>query len=1157
MFQRLASSFFSVFKMRYGERLSSLQEWRARVLDGILRGIAAVWLFALASGLFNVVESYRKNAQLYDQIYSDTLQTALTVAVIYMGVSVLMGITTFNRKLPYELRAGVLLFILYALGVTGFVLASFSGDGRVFFFAFVVISAILFDLRYSVIAFIFTLVTWLVIGWLEVNETIVIPAEAQINSTDLSAWVSGTLVFLAMSLAAYISITYLLRVLGASLEETRQSLERERRMGRTLRTVSEINQAIIRAQDCKKLLQEACELLVTGRGYDFVWVGLLEADKATLKLAAFAGEAVDESKYTFHLGREGESLGCAEKAIRAGTFIRIDPSDENDPCLACPRRVKYPDRSAVSLPLIREGEAMGILVIDHFRSAPSLDDQEIALLQELTDDLAYAIEKLLKDSRLRLLSRYKTMLSDVTAAALETNDTKAFLQAISDKMCEAYGASACYIVLWDEKGNNPTPAAATGHLAELFAQTEVTLGEAKLVSSLFDEGETLVSEETQNDPRIAQRLAELFSIRSVIGLPLMTKMRRYGGVFIAYDEPRRFTPEEVSYGEQAAGQTALALEKIRLHAETQAKAWELETLYAAANDMASSLLDPPALLEKLARHMTESLKVTSANIMSVNLANETMKVVGEFWSEYALPEEIHPDLGRVFENGPYSTIINSMLAGRVIEMHFDDEEMMPAERAQFSEFGIKTMLFVPIMARGQLLGDIELWESRHRRQFSDSEIRLAQAMAGHAASIIETAELFARTREQESELRALLTVSRAVSSSLHPSDVLRQAASTLARLMRVDFCALSDYFPERNEVATIALYSAHEDVSEQDDLGRTFSLDEYPATLNALQTGQPLVIRLDDPAADSSEIRELKANQMFSSLLIPLRLRGQSLGLAELFTSDPDRVFMAEEIQFASAIADQVTIAVENARLYERLEQREAYFRALIENSAEGVAIVDSNGKVIYIAPSETRLTGYSVEEITGGSAFKYIHPEDIVGVLDVFSEGAAEPGAVRTVEYRLRRKDGEWRHFEVTGHNMLDDPHIAGIVVNYRDITERKLADKALEESEARYRTIFQSAGVAIWEDDYSALMKRIDEIKRSGVDDFEAYLAERPGFIKEAADLIRILDVNMAAIELMEAENKAALLQPLGRFLSGGGINSFRPRSGRPCKRYAPLRA
>ncbi len=1125
-----------LLKPRAGTPILSLRELRIQILDWVLGGVFLFWLLALWGSIHNVLREYSESGDMFENPEA----IAGTIVVFYLLITVLFAIAAFNRKLDYQLRAGLFLACLYSLGSVGMALTSFSWDGRILFFALITFTGLFFELRRSLQVFLIVLLTFAVIGYAQISGLLAVPSEWQTNASLPQAWISGGLVFVLLSIASIVSISYLLQAIDSSLLRVSETLAREKQLSHILRTVSEVNQLIARTKDRQHLLDGVCELLISGRGYGFAWIGFVSPDGMTLQPGALAGEYIDRVGG----GSRGDMFlpACVNPVIREKRFILMRSSDGDDPCRDCPRSLRYPNRSGVALPLIHQGRVLGALVVDYEDPSSEFNEQEITLLQELADNLAYALENIEASKRLELYASNQKFLNEVTQTALSGFDLDTLLQEFVKSLEGALDADGYYFALWDEERDIPSRFIGSESLKDVLSNPPpLNPGERIFSQAILDERRILIVPDAHNTPYFSPQLATLFDARSALGMPLIAGDRRLGALVFGYQEPHIFTPEELELADQASHQFALALLKAKLNDETRAKAMELEILYSAASDMASSLLDPPALLEKLARHMTDSLKVTSANIMSVDLDRGTMKVVGEFWSRYALPKEIHPDLGREFENTSYSTILDAMLAGNVIEMHFDDVEMTPTEREQFTEFGIKTMVFVPIMAHGQLFGDIELWESRYRRKFTESEIRLAQAMAGHAASIIETAELFARTREQESELRALLTVSRAVSTSLQPSDVLRQAASTMARILRVDFCSLSDYFPERNEIVTTAIYSADDDVSGQEDLGHVFLLDEFPATLNVLQTGQPLVTRLDDPNAAPSEVNQLKHDGMFSSLLIPLRLRGQSLGLAELFTSDPERIFKPEEIQIASALADQVAIAMENAGLYQRLEEREAYFRALIENSAEGVAILNAEGRIIYIAPSEFRLTGYTVEEITGGSAFQYIHPEDVAEVLEVFSEGATVPGAVRTVEYRLKRKDGVWRYFEVTGHNMLDDPHVAGIVVNYRDVTERKLAEQAVEESELRYRTIFQSAGVPIWEDDYSALMKRIDEIKESGVSDFEAYLDEHPEFIVEAAELIRVLDVNMAAVELMEAADKAELLQPLKRILSGGEMDRF----------------
>ena len=98
-------------------------------------------------------------------------------------------------------------------------------------------------------------------------------------------------------------------------------------------------------------------------------------------------------------------------------------------------------------------------------------------------------------------------------------------------------------------------------------------------------------------------------------------------------------------------------------------------------------------------------------------------------------------------------------------------------------------------------------------------------------------------------------------------------------------------------------------------------------------------------------------------------------------------------------------------------------------------------------------------------------------------------------------------------------------------DITQHKRADAELRASEQKYRNIFQTVGVSIWEEDFSAVKAAIDALRAQGVSDFRRYLAEHPDFTRQAIALVRILDVNDATIELFGARNKDELLVSLHR--------------------------
>jgi PAS domain S-box-containing protein len=143
----------------------------------------------------------------------------------------------------------------------------------------------------------------------------------------------------------------------------------------------------------------------------------------------------------------------------------------------------------------------------------------------------------------------------------------------------------------------------------------------------------------------------------------------------------------------------------------------------------------------------------------------------------------------------------------------------------------------------------------------------------------------------------------------------------------------------------------------------------------------------------------------------------------------------------------------------EALRHREAHFRALIENSLEGIAILDENLIIRYESPSSERILGYAPQEMIGTNTLQLIHPDDVSraeGAFKALIENPllTTPGAVRSLH-----KDGTWRSLEATANNLLDDPAVNGIVINYRDVTERSQAEEALKQREEHFRILIQNS--------------------------------------------------------------------------------------------------
>ena len=105
------------------------------------------------------------------------------------------------------------------------------------------------------------------------------------------------------------------------------------------------------------------------------------------------------------------------------------------------------------------------------------------------------------------------------------------------------------------------------------------------------------------------------------------------------------------------------------------------------------------------------------------------------------------------------------------------------------------------------------------------------------------------------------------------------------------------------------------------------------------------------------------------------------------------------------------------------LVRREKHFRALTENALDIFTILNPQGVFTYNSPSVQRAPGYAPQDLTGQSAFAFIHPEDLPRVLQAFDYGLRNPDRTVILDFRFRHCDGAWRHLEAVGQSRLGGP--------------------------------------------------------------------------------------------------------------------------------------
>jgi diguanylate cyclase (GGDEF)-like protein/PAS domain S-box-containing protein len=137
--------------------------------------------------------------------------------------------------------------------------------------------------------------------------------------------------------------------------------------------------------------------------------------------------------------------------------------------------------------------------------------------------------------------------------------------------------------------------------------------------------------------------------------------------------------------------------------------------------------------------------------------------------------------------------------------------------------------------------------------------------------------------------------------------------------------------------------------------------------------------------------------------------------------------------------------AVTEQHLMADLRRSEERFRSLVRNSADVNMIVGADGLIVYESPAVERVLGYTPQERLGTTGVELFHPDDQERVTQIFNELVQSPNDQVTTEIRIRHADGTYRLIEVTGKNLLNEPSVGGVVVNYRDISERRALEDEL----------------------------------------------------------------------------------------------------------------
>jgi PAS domain S-box-containing protein len=264
------------------------------------------------------------------------------------------------------------------------------------------------------------------------------------------------------------------------------------------------------------------------------------------------------------------------------------------------------------------------------------------------------------------------------------------------------------------------------------------------------------------------------------------------------------------------------------------------------------------------------------------------------------------------------------------------------------------------------------------------------------------------------------------------------------------------------------------------------------------------------------------------------------------------KVITLEEKQYVCGVIVDIT-GIKSAE--DELRRSEERWRALIENSSDIITLMDKDGTILYKSPSEQKLLGYTPEELIGKNIFEYFHNDDIPRLLKLLHEKCIV-GGTQVTELKFRHKQGHWVTLEVTCNNLLDNDEIRAIVINSRDITERKKAEMELEREKKFLEAVLDNinVGVLAFDDKGNIILfnKAISQMPaKVGLDiqptewmaRFDIYTREGDLLSYEELPIVKILSGNKVSNEVIKTVAKET------------GIYMWLMVSGQPVKNFTGM--
>jgi PAS domain S-box-containing protein len=746
----------------------------------------------------------------------------------------------------------------------------------------------------------------------------------------------------------------------------------------------------------------------------------------------------------------GRALSTKQPVQIVDILAEIEESDD--------RAAKLPKlagaRTVLAVPMVKGNTLLGAILI--YRQEVCLfTNKQVELVGNFAAQAAIAIENTGLLNELRESLQQQTATADV----LKVISRSAFdLQSVLDTLVES-AARLCDAdegTIFQPRDGAFRLAAICGVSAKRRSFLESYLfkpSDETTIGRVLLEGKTVHIEDSQADPHY--RLADPEPVRTRLGVPLLREGAPIG-VFVLgrRGEARPFNERQIELVQTFADQAAIAIENARLFEEVQARTRDLqESLQqqTATSEVLQIISSSPGDLTPVFGKMLENAtRVCGAEFGSMYLVeNDSLRQAALYNVPAALAAARANKVFRPHPQGQMAAAIRSKQALQVADVRTTAAYLERTPNAvELAELGgARTLVVVPMLREDEVIGAITIYR-QEVRPFADKQVELLSNFAKQAVIAIENTRLLRELRERTDDLAESLQQQTATAdvlkvisrSTVDLETVLNTLAETVTRLCRADYSTM--YRRRDDKYHLVAAYGASEELKE---FIRTHPFIPDRGTLTGRVGLERRVVHIPDVLSDPEYTHhELQKIAGYRSMLgIPL-LRGDEL--IGIFCVHRSRVepFTSKEIELATTFTDQAVIAIENARLFEELRERQAELRVTFDNMGDGVVMFDAAGRLTAWNRNFQELIelpgSFLAGRPTRAEYFRYLADRGEFVSADLEAQlGRTVDDTGLEMRYERTRPDG--RIIEVRRNPVPD----GGFVLIYADITERKRAEEAI----------------------------------------------------------------------------------------------------------------